>query len=483
MPKAQANIIQDIPIGHANALAEEYQKKRLYQHAEGIYQLILKIQPNNVRALRGLAKSALAVGNVKAALSILNKAAQLAPKNVNILLDLSIALFQSGNAKESIDTSYKAVALDISFSPTYYWLGKVLISECKYEDAILHLEKAKSLQHPSKDILLLIANAKKQLGKFDEAISLLEELEVENKTSNLKLAANARYEIGQIQMLRGNYMEGLENNEERWNNGIVLKREDRQYWKGEQTSSPIVLFCEGSLNDWIQMLRYISLVKQKTNKVIAQCNFYIYDFLKKLDLFDEVISNEKEPPKNALLSSINSLPFFFSSTIDHIPKYDPELITHIKNLVETAPSEKPLIGINWRTNPFDSNTSLELSKFLDFLLPKLEGTDFKLISLQVKPSNEERRMLEQNDIIIDDGIERLTHLAGVVNNAQAIISTDNLIPHLAGLVNKKCYTILTKVPDWRWGISGSTTPWYPSLNLCRQKDTGNWKSAFETINL
>jgi hypothetical protein len=40
---------------------------------------------------------------------------------------------------------------------------------------------------------------------------------------------------------------------------------------------------------------------------------------------------------------------------------------------------------------------------------------------------------------------------------------------------------LKHVPDWRWMLSGETTPWYPTARLFRQQDPGDWEPVFAGI--
>ena len=40
---------------------------------------------------------------------------------------------------------------------------------------------------------------------------------------------------------------------------------------------------------------------------------------------------------------------------------------------------------------------------------------------------------------------------------------------------------LKKIPEWRWMLDRTDSPWYPNMTLYRQKDFGDWKHVFETI--
>jgi hypothetical protein len=37
------------------------------------------------------------------------------------------------------------------------------------------------------------------------------------------------------------------------------------------------------------------------------------------------------------------------------------------------------------------------------------------------------------------------------------------------------------VPDWRWGLMGQDTPWYPTARLFRQATRGDWEGVFDKV--
>jgi hypothetical protein len=71
--------------------------------------------------------------------------------------------------------------------------------------------------------------------------------------------------------------------------------------------------------------------------------------------------------------------------------------------------------------------------------------------------------------------------AALVKQMDCVITVDTAIAHLAGALGVRTYLLLPYCPDWRWGISGETTPWYASMTLLRQPAYGDWKRVIEDL--
>lgn len=71
--------------------------------------------------------------------------------------------------------------------------------------------------------------------------------------------------------------------------------------------------------------------------------------------------------------------------------------------------------------------------------------------------------------------------AAVLANCDLLISADSGVVHLAGAMGIHTWVALCFVPEWRWGLKGASTPWYPSLNVFRQPRHGDWPAVVQAM--
>jgi hypothetical protein len=55
------------------------------------------------------------------------------------------------------------------------------------------------------------------------------------------------------------------------------------------------------------------------------------------------------------------------------------------------------------------------------------------------------------------------------------------VAHLAGAIGRPVWIMLPFAPDWRWMLERTTSPWYPSAKLFRQRVQGQWREVIENI--
>jgi ADP-heptose:LPS heptosyltransferase len=81
----------------------------------------------------------------------------------------------------------------------------------------------------------------------------------------------------------------------------------------------------------------------------------------------------------------------------------------------------------------------------------------------------------------DAGPDAFLDSAAVTESLDLVITLDSALAHLAGALGRPVWVALKQVPDWRWFLDRSDSPWYPSMTLFRQKSEGDWHSVFAAM--
>jgi hypothetical protein len=145
-------------------------------------------------------------------------------------------------------------------------------------------------------------------------------------------------------------------------------------------------------------------------------------------------------------------------------------------------SAPPRVGIVWAGSPTHSNDRHRSCPLQEWL-PLLGVPGMAFYSLQ---KGERSRDLTQlpHDIAVHD-LEPLLgdcgDLAVLLDQLDIVISVDTSVAHVAGAIGKQVWTLLSYVPDWRWGLAGETTPWYPTMLLFRQEQPGDWAGVMTRV--
>jgi hypothetical protein len=110
----------------------------------------------------------------------------------------------------------------------------------------------------------------------------------------------------------------------------------------------------------------------------------------------------------------------------------------------------------------------------------------RLINLQKNAGAEQLEHLPPGMVVenfpgFDDGPGAFQDSAAILENCDLLISCDTGLAHLAGALGIPNWIALQYVPDWRWFLGRSDTPWYPNTRLFRQTAPGDWGSVFRAM--
>ena len=147
----------------------------------------------------------------------------------------------------------------------------------------------------------------------------------------------------------------------------------------------------------------------------------------------------------------------------------------------------PIVGINWQGNPkTEERRLLGRSLALEAFAPITSSRQISLVSLQKGFGSEQLETCSFKDRFVSCQYQinetwDFLETAAIIANCDLIITSDTSVAHLAGGMGKTTWLLLKKVPEWRWGLDGDTTFWYPSMRLFRQKERGNWDEVMQQV--
>lgn len=464
-------------------------------------------------------------GNVDAAMQMYRGVLRQVPNSADAWVYLGIAQFDKRDFTGAVDSYQKAIDLRSNFPIAWNNLGNAFRMLGEVDQAEASFANAMELQPGYLSAIknrgtLWIWNGEIERGLkwYEEGLAI--------QPDNAELHRN----LGVISLLLGDYDRGWNEYRWRWRMPGVGRPAITDHvrsagghvpvWSGQPLDGKTVLiYPEQGLGDAIHFLRVAAALAQDGARVMVVCP------PKMIPLFSSAVGPsglgiERLIPDIDAQSGLMSLPAgveidyqgSFLEVLDGLYQRDGKLydgadlfqqnesshcagylsvpdstVHYWANFLEPLKQPgKKLIGLNWQGNP-EHHADVYRSVPLETFRPLIEMQNVESISLQFGHGSEQ---LEQSDLgssihrlpdDIDQSGGQFVDTAAVLCNLDALVTTDTAIAHLAGSLGVRTILLLGKVPDWRWLRSGETTVWYPSVEIVRQTELGDWKPCVETV--
>ena len=365
-------------------------------------------------------------------------------------------------------------------------MGNVLKDQGKLDEAIEAYKMALAIEPDYAEAYNNMGSIFQEQGKLEKAITSY------NKALSLKPDyAEAYYNMGNAYNLKGEIQKGLELFEYRFKKQKVPTRAPREklHWNGSEPikGKEFLVYEEQGLGDIIQFCRYLPTLVKQGAKVTFKVTQKLHAILQTMDSGVTLSTTDADEGQIDFEAPLMSLPHLFKTHLKTIPSMNPYLYANhgrTKTWGERLHTDRFKIGICWQ----GSKSKIDIGR--SFPLSLFEGIskapNVELISLhkgegehQIKDISFDLTTLGAD---FDADQDAFLDTAAVMMNCDLIITSDTAIAHLAGALGCQTWVALKHVPDWRWMLDRSDSPWYPTMTLYRQKNPGDWACVFEAIN-
>jgi tetratricopeptide (TPR) repeat protein len=477
--------------------------------------------PTDVYAWVQKSQLFLQLKSVNEARILLEEASQRFPESRHLSFMLGEALQKTGEARGAIKNYLKAVDDPIFSIEAHNNLG-VCCQEIKsFKNAEAHYRRALKAEPQNQTYLQNLGSLLLVMGKTREAILIFEaeaercpdsprgwanlgiaytdakrfEASLACFKKSLELSPNSAYSEwnrASTRLVTGDFLEGFKDFERRYDCAATdLKRRSfpgKTLWDGAMSpEKTLLIYAEQGLGDSIQFARFLPMAEEVVGSVIFECQRSLVKLFEPLIKKGKVIAQGNPLPEFDLHSPLMSLAHLFRTNLDSVPDKSPYLIQPsisslpaLKHRHELQGQELK-IGIAWAGNPnhrLDHRRSCPLEAFL----PLRQRAEVKLFSLQVDINEGDRARL-QHEGIVDTApwVRDFNDTAALVLEMDLILSVDTSVAHLSGALNQKTWLLLPSIPDWRWMLDRSDSPWYPSMRLFRQKALNDWQGLLAEV--
>ena len=455
------------------------------------------------------------------ALARFNAALAIEPGHARLHYLAGLVLETLGDMDQAIASYQQAAALDAGLIDAQFALGNILKKAGHYQRAAEAYTAVLAVKPDAFKALIKLGNTYKQQGRLEQAVACFRQaLQVKPKS------AEAHYSLGNVLKMQGDleqaaecFTQALQEEPQlkaaRWNRALVwlqlgryeqawpdyelgfdfgerfCPRSTKPRWDGESLPAGTVLVvAEQGCGDVIQFLRFLPLVKQRAGRVVFACQPELKELIAGCDGIDEllVLDDVAQFTDHDAHIPLLSLPGVFATALASIPRRVPYM-QPLRDKVREWQSrfkggEYFNIGVVWSGNTrFKGN--MERSCVAEDFATLTDISGVRLFSLQVGPralqsQGEPRQALPLIDLAPE--LHSFSDTAAVIANLDLVITVDTAVAHLAGAMGRPVWTLLQFVPDWRWGTTGETTPWYPGMRLFRQPQRGDWSDVFADVH-
>lgn len=446
----------------------------------------LAIRPEDGQALGNKAVTLTGLGRFEEALNCCETALALSPGNLAVLNAKAAILEMLQRPLEALESCDAALALAPDFLAALTSRGNVLRTLGRHQEALRSYDKALEYRPDHVPALYNRGNVFLDMGCLGSAFDSF------NHAAEISPDyAEAQWSKAVCHLLRGEFEAGWRLYE--WRKKLAEPFESRIYpqplWTGQESlrGRTLFLYSDQGLGDTIQFYRYALIARGLGARVVLSVQDELLRLLADSGHGIELIAARSVPRAFDYHAPLMSLPLALGTRASNIPAAVPYLRadpSRARRWADRIGAEGFRIGIVWQGRS-DYQVDVGRSFPLRWFAPLAGMSGVRLISLQKGFGSEQLAdagfAVESLGADFDSGADAFLDSAAILQHLDLVITSDTAMAHLAGALGRRTWVALKYLPEWRWLLGRSDSPWYPSLRLFRQQTPGDWNGVFAAM--
>jgi len=400
-------------------------------------------------------------------------AARAAPENDDIYHELGQSWYRKNEPRQALRAFQQVTKLNPSHAGTWHNLGQCHQRLSQASEAIDAFKRALAIEpghsHAGVELGAIYLDCL-DLAGAEACLSAVIERHPDHPAAHRNRA--------EVLLLQGRFEQGWIDFGYRFQTGTRVHYPSDTVWRGEPISDKkLLVHFEQGLGDTVMFSRFLPQVQSLCSELVFECQPALITLLRQSFPAIEIVAQS-----NAQSNFDVHLPLL--SLGERLGVDESNLLGDRPCLVATDRDPLPgtsrlKVGLAWAGNPHhakDASRSIAWESFA--ALASVDDVDF--FSLQVGPRAKDCQ--DSRVISIGDQLSDCAATAAVIQQLDLVITVDTAVAHLAGALGKPTWVLAPAVPDWRWQLNRTDSPWYPTVELYRQRPVeDSWQATLERV--
>jgi len=403
---------------------------------------------------------------------------------------LGLAAWQRGDVGAAEERMRSALAADASIPDFHNNLGLLLRDTGRVDEAIACFRRTLEVDPRWFEAHNNLGLALEAAGRFDAAVDAY----------RAGIAAQpgfapARQNLGRALLALGRYDEGWE--QYRWRllaQGLSRTPPDPAAPRlpPSLAGRSMALIAEQGLGDVLFFLRFAPELAARGARLAFRGDARLHGMLARTGDFALGLDVDGAPAPGLEAVPIGDLPWLLAA---HDPaRFPPPLslapredrAAHARASLE-ALGPRPWIAVTWRGGVASAGPSRTQVKEapLERLGRALRGLPATWIGIQRLPrEGEYGRIAEALGAPVHDmsaANDALEDMLALLACCDRYVTVSNANVHLRAGVGGAVEVLVPQPPEWRWGVAGARSPWFPEAAVHRQRADGDWGEALAAL--